>query len=245
MKHLWAWAAAAALAACGAEPSGEPQAGDAQAGAVTNTATMTVADDAAASDAAPDASVGTDTAAPPAVQHTPLAEAENAFFDGAPPVGLSAKHPERLGYDGLFGYYLPIDTVAVSAINADGEAVTYSFDSFSVGAPWEYGEDIGQARSTIVVFYNLDGPVEYGELGANYLDSAFTWPSALEITPDGMRLSAEHPALGPVLMDIAWDVDRLYRADMRNRSDVAVARGRMRVGDQVFEDVSFSYYEGH
>ncbi len=173
------------------------------------------------------------------------------FFSEAPPSAQSSQHPERLGYDGLSGYYMPKNDVAVETRRGE-ETVVYTFSSFAMPMPWEEeGEDgpmVRQAGEYSFIqfgFRNLDGPSGIGEVGIYYEDSFVVSPHVYSVTPEGMTWLGASPELdGLVMFEGTWDVDALYRADLRY-GDATVARGRMSVAGTTFDSVEFTYFEGH
>jgi len=184
-------------------------------------ATMLAACDAATSDAQP---------APGSVQTGASAE----------PIAGELEGQSYSVSDELFGYFLPYDDVSIGTIR---------LDHISLAADWEFQAFMnGEADAYPPISLHFDdtsSPTGEGELGNTYYEVTHRiQPESFRVTDDGLAFVSQHELLGEVRFEGQWQMDQVRQMMSGDPSTSAALTGDLKIGDVVFEHVTFQGWLG-
>lgn len=153
--------------------------------------------------------------------------------------GLTGQHFEV--ENEYSGYYLPQDEVAIGSI---------ALDHIFVAAQWEAEEYMsGQDQGFPPIglsFDDLSSPTGVGELGNTYYEVTY-WiqPDTFSVTDDGLSFVGQHELLGEIRFAGTWNASHVEQMQAGNPHLAAEAlTGDFRIGDVIFDDVTFQGWLG-
>jgi len=136
----------------------------------------------------------------------------------------------------LFGYFLPQDAVAIGSIE---------LDHIWVEPVWraEDGTDFPQVG---LAFDDVSSPTGVGELGNTYYEVTYSvTPEIYSVTDDGLAFIGNHELLGEIRFEGTWNpaqIEEMMAANPQNAGEALT--GTLKIGDVVFEDVTFQGWLG-
>ena len=139
----------------------------------------------------------------------------------------------------LFGYYLPDADVGVGDIRLDHIAVgmDWEFEEFFAGQPDRY-------QPLVMAFDDVSSPTGVGELGNTYYEVSYAvFPENFLITDSAMTFSGTHDVIGAYSFEGTFNAQQVEAFHEGFPAEGALT-GTLRIGDEVFENVSFQGWMG-
>jgi len=188
---------------------------------------------------------GADAADTASTDHHTDGEADMAAVD-QPAAGESGTH-ESDGVTGqvfaaeteLFGYYIPDTDVGSGDIRLDHISVgmDWEFEEFFAGQPDRY-------QPLVMAFDDVSSPTGVGELGNTYYEVSYAvFPENFLITDSAMTFSGTHEVIGTYSFEGTFNAAQVEAFHQGFPAEGALT-GTLRIGDEVFENVSFQGWMG-
>lgn len=139
----------------------------------------------------------------------------------------------------LFGYYLPDADVGVGDIRLDHIAVgmDWEFEEFFAGQPETY-------QPLVMAFDDVSSPTGVGELGNTYYEVSYAvFPQNFLITDEALTFSGTHEVIGDYSFEGIFNAAQVEAFHEGLPAQNALT-GTLRIGDEVFENVSFQGWMG-
>lgn len=139
----------------------------------------------------------------------------------------------------LFGYYMPDTDVGVGDIRLDNIAVgmDWEFEEFFAGQPERY-------QPLVMAFDDVSSPTGVGELGNTYYEVTYAvFPENFLITDTSLTFSGTHEAIGDYSFEGTFNAAQVEAFHEGFPAEGALT-GTLRIGDEVFEDISFQGWMG-
>ncbi|MEN0651469.1 MULTISPECIES: hypothetical protein [Hyphobacterium] len=139
----------------------------------------------------------------------------------------------------LFGYYLPDSDVGTGDIRLDHISVgmDWEFEEFFAGEPDRY-------QPLVMAFDDISSPTGVGELGNTYYEVSYAvFPENFLITDSAMTFSGTHEVIGTYSFEGTFNAQQVEAFHQGFPAQGALT-GTLRIGDEVFENVSFQGWMG-
>ena len=140
----------------------------------------------------------------------------------------------------LFGYFLPYDDVSIGTIRLDhiSLAMNWEFQAFMDG-------ETDAFPPISLHFDDIASPTGVGELGNTYYEVTHRiQPEIFRVTDDELLVVGQHELLGEVRFEGQWQMDQVRQMMSGGPSTSAALTGDLKIGDVVFEDVTFQGWLG-
>lgn len=139
----------------------------------------------------------------------------------------------------LFGYYLPDTDVGTGDIRLDHISIgmDWEFEEFFAGEPDRY-------QPLVMAFDDVSSPTGIGELGNTYYEVSYAvFPQNFLITDLELTFSGIHEAIGAYSFEGTFNPQQVEAFHQGFPAEGALT-GTLRIGDEVFENVSFQGWMG-
>ncbi|MCF8878347.1 hypothetical protein L5876_00780 [Hyphobacterium sp. SN044] len=139
----------------------------------------------------------------------------------------------------LFGYYLPDTDVGIGDIRLDHIAIgmDWEFEEFFAGQPENY-------QPFVMAFDDVSSPTGIGELGNTYYEVSYAvFPENFLITDEALTFSGTHEVIGAYSFEGTFNAQQVEAFHEGLPAEGALT-GTLRIGDDVFENVSFQGWLG-
>jgi len=184
----------------------------------------------------------------PGVGHAPMEEVADqsaadfeAFLTASIMTVSEDAFPDHVEGQALFGYYMPSSEVRMG----DWVLSHMFIDDASFADVWT--EENGEAYFAPMMFEfdDTSSPMGINELGGEYYENGTrALPGRFVVTANTVSFEGQAEELGAVTFSGSYDRSVVLAAqDWGATEDIAI-EGRLQIGDQVFEDVQFSWYGG-
>jgi hypothetical protein len=178
-----------------------------------------------------------ETAQAPAPPTTPASPAPPAEPAAAPPLTGFA-HEARIDSQ---GYYMPQGQVQVG----DFRLTNLTLGAGSDFTQWEANKRMATYGPVLFEFEDIKSPVQANELGGEVHDNTLrVLPDAYRMDARGVSFRGHAKGLGDIAFDGTFDRKALDAAKAGGGSPAIVLRGDLRIGQQVFKNVPFTYFAG-
>ncbi|MBI1235981.1 MAG: hypothetical protein GC188_04775 [Alphaproteobacteria bacterium] len=160
-------------------------------------------------------------------------------------VELSSIAPDLTGQsytlsEEIFGYFLPYDDVAIGPIQMSSIslAMDWEIEAYMNGEPDSW-PPIG------VGFDDTSSPTGIGELGNTYYEVTYSLtPEIFRISDEGMAFAGQHEVLGEIRFEGQWQMDQIRQMMNGDPSSSSALTGDLKIGDVIFEGVTFQGWLG-
>lgn len=181
----------------------------------------------AATDPAEAAEAGAEAVDQPAAGETGTSEPETAATQ------VFAAETE------LFGYYMPDESIGVGSVY---------LNHISIGMDWEFEQFFSGAEDSYqplrLDFEDESSPEHIGELGNTYYEVGYAlFPDRFNITDTTLTFSGTHDVIGAYSFEGSFNPEQVEAFHQGWPAEGALT-GTMRIGDTVFENVSFQGWMG-
>jgi len=184
----------------------------------------------------------------PGVGHAPMEEVADqsaadfeAFLLSSNASASSDDFPDHVEGQALFGYYMPSPEVRVG----DWVLSHMFIDDASFADVWT--EETGEAYFAPVMFEfdDTSSPMGINELGGEYYENGTrALPTRFAVTANTVSFEGHAEGLGAVTFHGSYDRSVVLVGQGIGATEEIAIEGRLQIGDQVFEDVQFSWFGG-
>ncbi len=181
-----------------------------------------------------------------------LSACDSAASDAQPAPGsvqtdvdISSVAPDLTGQtysvsEELFGYFLPYDDVSIGTIRLDHIALAMDWEFQS------YMDGDAEARPPINLHFDeTSSPTGVNELGGTYYEVTHrVQPDIFSVTEEELYFAASHELLGEIRFAGQWQMDQVRQMMNGDPGASSALTGDLKIGDVIFEGVTFQGWLG-